>query len=107
MIVNEEQAQKAFDLLRETDEQHAQAKANLNAIEKHEKALLAILQRRYAGVEKTDAGQKREAYCDPEYTIWEAGFKQAMFEYHLLENKRDRAFTAIDIFRTESANSRR
>lgn len=107
MIVTEEQAQKAFNYLRDTDEQHAQAKADLAAIEKHEKALLAILQKGFAGIEKSDAGQKREAYASTDYKTWLDGYKQAVFEYHLLENKRDRAFTSLDIWRTESANARR
>ncbi len=106
MIVTEEQAEKAFTYLRDTDEQHAQAKADLAAIEKHEKALLAILQKGFAGIEKSDAGQKREAYASPDYKTWLDGYKQAVFEYHLLENKRDRAFTALELYRTDQATQR-
>lgn len=107
MIITDEQVQKAFDFLKENAREHAQARANFKAIEKHEKALLARLKYKHSAENKTDKAQEREAYCDPEYRTWEAGYKEALEGFALLENRRENAQIAIEIWRTASANERR
>ena len=105
MIVSDEDVQKAFDYLKSSELEHAQAKANLEGIKKHEKALIATLKLRSS--EKTSAAKEDEAYASNDYDEWEAGLKVAVEVFTLLENKRDRANTAIDLYRTCSANERR
>jgi len=105
MIITEEQSQKAFDYLRESEEPHAQAKSDLEALKKHEKALVAKL--KLQSGEKTSAAKEDEAHASTEYETWEAGMKQAQYNFSLIENKRDRAMTCLDLWRTASANARR
>lgn len=105
MIVSEEDAQKAFDFLRATEKEYAQAVADHDALKKHENALIATL--KLKSPEKTSAAKEDEAYASEGYKVWEAGMKEANFNLTLLENKRDRAHTTLDIWRTESANARR
>lgn len=105
MIVTEEQALKAFEFLKQTEQEHAQATADHDALKKHENALIAKL--KFQSVEKTSAAKEDEAYNSPEYAQWESGMKEANYILTLLENKRDRARTALDLWRTASANERR
>ena len=105
MIFTDKQAQHAFDYLKSSEEPHAQAKADLEAIKKHEKALVAKL--KLQSSEKTSAAKDDEAYASTEYETWEAGMKEAQYNFSLIENKRDGAMTCLDLWRTASANARR
>ncbi len=105
MIISDEVAEKAFQFLKDTEDKHAQAKADHDALKKHENALIATL--KVASSEKTSAAKEDEAYNSEEYKQWEAGMKQANYNLTLLENQRDRAMTALDLWRTASANARR
>ena len=105
MIVTDEEAHKAFEYLRSSEQEHAQAKADLESLKKHEKALVAKL--KIQSGEKTSAGKEDEAYSSTDYETWEAGMKEATYNLTLLENKRDRAMTTLDLWRTASANARR
>ena len=105
MIITDQDAQKAFDYLKSTEAEHAQATADFDSLKKHENALVAKLKLRSS--EKTSAAKEDEAYGSIEYETWEAGMKEANFNLTLLENKRDRAHTSLDLWRTESANARR
>lgn len=105
MTFTDEDCQKAYDYLKGTEDKFAQAKADHDALKKHENALIATL--KLASQEKTSAAKEDEAYASPEYTTWEAGMKAANYNLTLLENQRERAHTLIDIFRTVSANARR
>ena len=105
MIISDDDAHKAFEYLKLSEESHAQAKADLEALKKHEKALVAKL--KLQSSEKTSAAKEDEAYASTDYEQWEAGMKEAQYNFSLIENKRDRAMTALDLWRTASANARR
>ncbi|MHB8484090.1 MAG: hypothetical protein ACYDBV_15445 [Nitrospiria bacterium] len=105
MIITDEMAQKAFDYLRSTETEHAQSTADFDALKKHENALIATL--KLKSREQSNAAKETEAYASEEYKTWEAGMKEANYNLTLLENKRDRAHTTIDLWRTIQASSRR
>jgi len=105
MIVSDSDASRALKYLEETELQHAQAKANVKELEKHEKALIASIKANSS--KKTATEREEEAYSSSEYDVWKSGYKVAIEELTLLENKRDRAHTVIEVWRTCSASARR
>ena len=105
MIISDEKVEQAFEFLVKTAKEYAQAKADERHLEKHEKKLLAELKSKSS--EDSDAAKTREAYCMSEYTIWQEGYKDAVYKLAELETRRENAHLAIDIWRTESANTRR
>ena len=74
-------------------------------IEKGEKALIAALKLKSQA--KSGNAKEDDAYASQDYQTWLRGYAAAVENLTVLENKRGRAETVIELYRTESANHRR
>src|SRR4030067_769542 len=84
MIITDDEAHRAFEFLKSSEEPHAQAKADLEAIKKHEKALVAKL--KLQSGEKTSAAKEDEAYASTEYEQWFLFFCAICCVYGILKS---------------------
>ena len=105
MIVTDDDANRALRFLESTELEHAQAKSNVREIEKGEKALIAALKLKSPA--KSGNAKEDDAYASQDYQTWLRGYAAAVENLTVLENKRGRADTVIELYRTESANHRR
>lgn len=100
----EENAQKAINYLHETDEPHAMARAEYNALSELRKTVRAFC---YESAEGGVKDREMAAERHPDYIAHIEEIKQAEIEFHTLHNKRKRAELTVEMFRTYSANMRK
>jgi len=105
MIVTDDDANRALKFLESTELDHAQAKANVREIEKSEKALIAALKLKSPA--KSGNAKEDDAYASEDYRTWLRGYAAAVENLTVLENKRGRAETVIEMWRTCSASARK
>jgi len=100
----EQMAQLAIDYLASTDEPHARARAEYNALSELRKTVRAFCFEDSKGgvAERTMAAERHDDYVAHIEKI-----KQAEIAFHLLHNKRKRAELTVEMYRTWSANSRK
>jgi len=103
----EEQAEKALNYLASTDEEHANAKALLGALQEQRKTIKAMVYLQHIERGKGQGVSEQEAYNSEEYREHLEKIQNAEADYQLLQNKRKRADLTIEMFRTYSANQRR
>lgn len=104
MITLEAQANKAFDYLRETDEEHARLRSELEMQREMRKAIESTVFLTFDG---TAAERAHRAKASSEYQDQLESIKDLELAYFEIDNKRKRAFAQIDWFRTLSANIRK
>ena len=101
-----EKAEKALDFLASTDLSHAEAKAKLSALQEHRKTVKAAVYVDCVNAGKAQGIAEQLAYCDIKYREIIQQIEAAEIDAIHLTNKRKRAELTIEIYRTESANSR-
>lgn len=102
--ITEETVESAINFLASTDETHAVARAEYNALSELRKTVRA-----FCFSERTGGVKEREmaAECHPDYVAHIEKIKAAEIHFHTLHNKRKRAELTIELYRTYSANVRR
>ena len=101
---HEDRAQAAINYLASTDESHARARAEYNALSELRKTVRAFcFDKSEGGVKEREMAAER--HCD--YIAHIEKIKEAEIEFHLLHNKRKRAELTVEMFRTYSANVRK
>lgn len=105
MIVTDDDANRALRFLESTELEHAQAKSNVRELEKSEKALIAALKLKSQA--KSGNAKEDDAYASEDYKTWLRGYAGAVENLTVLENKRGRAETVIEMWRTCSASARK
>ncbi len=105
MIDYEKEANRAVNYLASTDEEHARARAEYNALSELRKTVKAFCfeSSKHQGVKEREMG----AYTDPDYVAHLEKIKVAEIEFHTLHNKRKRAELTVEMYRTHSANTRK
>lgn len=100
--ITRQSMEKALEYIAETDEPAARAKGLRKALERAFHTIEAA-----AFIEATGAigERKQTALASKEYREHTSKFEDAVYEDELLSNKRNRAFTTIDVWR--SLNSSR
>jgi len=103
-MITDEKVQLAVDYLASTDESHAKARAEYNALSELRKTVRAFCFDESKGgvAERTMAAERHDSYIAHIEKI-----KQAEIEFHTMHNKRKRAELTIDLYRTCSANVRK
>lgn len=100
----EKKAQVAINYLASTDEKHARARAEYNALAELRKTVRAFcFESSEGGVKEREMAAERH----PDYIAHIEKIKQAEIDFHLLHNKRRRAELTVEMYRTWSANTRR
>jgi len=94
----------AIQYLSSTDESHAKARAEYNALSELRKTVRAFCFEESKGgvAERTMAAERH-----PDYVEHIEKIKQAEIEFHTMHNKRKRAELMVDLYRTMAANSRK
>ena len=104
MSKQEDDAELAIKYLASTDETHARARAEYNALSELRKTVRA-----FCFCESKGGVKEREmaAECHDDYVNHIEKIKQSEIDFHLLHNKRKRAELTVEMYRTWSANSRK
>ena len=94
----------AVKYLASTDESHARARAEYNALSELRKTVRAFCFEESKGgvAERTMAAERH-----PDYVAHIEKIKQAEIEFHTMHNKRKRAEITVELYRTMAANSRK
>ena len=94
----------AVKYLASTDESHAKARSEYNALSELRKTVRAFCFEDAKGgvAERTMAAERH-----PDYVEHIEKIKQAEIEFHTMHNKRKRAELMVDLYRTMAANSRK
>jgi hypothetical protein len=104
MSKQEEDAELAVKYLASTDESHARARAEYNALSELRKTVRAFCFEDAKGgvAERTMAAERH-----PDYVAHIEKIKVAEIEFHTIHNKRKRAELTVELYRTWSANVRK
>lgn len=103
-MIDTKDVDRALKYLAETDEGHAKAKALVKALEHGFKTIKA---EEYLNAQGTNGEREQKAYASTAYKELTNRYAQAVVEFELMENKRERAVLTVDLYRTLSANQRR
>ena len=96
--------EKALDYLVATDEEAAKAKALMSFIEDKKKTVKATEMVKKDGA---ISGREMEAFASAPYLAVCEEYRDAVYDYELLRNRRKSAELVVEVWRTESANQRR
>ena len=104
-MITPERAERALKYLASTDEDHAKAKANVKA---KEMAIKTIKAAELLEVEGKTAGE-REARAECHSNVKQAkdDYSDAILDYELLNNERNRAVLTIEMWRSMNASLKR
>lgn len=103
-LPNEARVEKCLNYLAETDESFANLKASVGALEHGIKIAEAI---GFLDAEGTQETRKAEARASSGYEKAVESWENAKADFHLLENKRNRAFVEIEVWRSVNASRRK
>ena len=103
-LPDEKQIERAIHYLTETDKTFADLKAAVGALEHGIKIAEAL---GYLQAEGPQEARKAAARSSNEYRQAVDEWENCKAEFHLIENKRNRATTEIDVWRSLNANQRR
>tara|TARA_R110001583_G_scaffold8832_3_gene41748 strand:+ start:235 stop:555 length:321 start_codon:yes stop_codon:yes gene_type:complete len=99
-----EEAEKALEFLKNTDEQAAQMKSTKEWLYEKKKTILAMAMA--LSESKTQSGKEADAYASKSYQTWLLSYKDAVYDFETNRNKRLSAAIQIDIWRSYNANTR-
>jgi len=103
-MIKEKDVERAVNYLKDTDEEHAKARAEYNALSELRKTVRAFcFDESKGGVKEREmAAERHQDYIDHIEKI-----KAAEVHFHTLHNKRQRAVLTVDLYRTYAANTRK
>lgn len=103
--ITDESIESALNFLRDSSKSLADWKARFKYLEQKRKSLkaAAFLEADGANVAEREA----KAYRDEDYLKCLDEYKEAVYEYEILENQRRAAELRIEVWRTVNANQRR
>ncbi len=99
-----EDAEKALDYLKETDEPDAKFKARIEYLKEKKKTVIAWEQSE--SNEKSQAAKEQEAYNSAGYRGWMEEYQSALIDFHIMHNRRLTASLQIEVWRSINANTR-
>ena len=105
MNIDSERTEKALQYLVDTDGEHARIKAEFKAKENLTKTILAYEFR--DSTEKAQESKKMAAYASLTYCDHIEALKALEIDLQTMYNRRDTARLIIELYRTQSANTRK
>lgn len=99
-MITFEQAEKAWEYLRDTCDEAAEKEANFGYVTEYRKSKKAEVMARFAHLPVN--AQEREAYADQEYKEFLSVIEKAEFEYRKTQFLREAARIKISLFQTIS-----
>lgn len=103
-MVTEQDVEKAFDFLRDSAKEAAEARAHRVYLEEGRKRIKALIMSEHKDLPVS--AQEREAYSDPRYETHLEGLRIAVERDERFRWLKDAAIAKIDAYRTFSANQR-
>lgn len=102
-MIQDEEAERAVDFLRDSAEKAACARAERAFAEEYRKSMKALIMSHHEG---SVALQERNAYSDPKYIAHLEAIRAAVFQDELMRSQREAAQAKIQAWQTQSANLR-
>lgn len=102
-MITEERLTKALTYLAQTDEPFAKAKALMIGYENQEKTVLARVFLEHDG---TVAERDALARASSEFTQWREKYKESVYDYEIMRNKRNTESLIIEVWRSLEASKR-
>jgi len=99
-----EDAEKALDFLKDSDEQDAKLKARLEYLKEKKKNIIAFAQTE--SDKGSQAAKEQDAFMSMGYVEWLDEYKSAVYDHLLVNNRRKSASLQIEVWRSINANSR-
>ena len=103
-MITEQRLTQALKYLAETDEPAAKAKAYMLGLEGQEKTILAT---QFLGIEGTVAVRDATARTTQAYATWLTQYKESVYDFEILRNKRSTEALIVEVWRSLNANQRR
>jgi len=101
----EEKVERALPFLRDTDEEHAKAKARVKGLERKEKTIKAV---KFLDAHGSSVAEKEAVvHASNEYKQWTEDYENAVYDEQILANKRKRAELTIEVWRSVNASYKR
>lgn len=102
-MITEERLTKALQYLSTTDEPFAKAKALMIGYENQEKTVLAQVFLEHDG---TVAERDALARISKEFSEWREKYKESVYDYEIMRNKRNTESLIIEVWRSLEASKR-
>lgn len=103
-LITDERLERSLAYIAETDDEHAKLKTDMLRNEFKAKKVKAAVFLHMTG---TVAEREAQAMASDDYDEGMKSYFEVCGKFNALDNRRDREFIVIDVFRTISANSRR
>lgn len=104
MLPTEKDISKALDYLASTDEEEANARASVKALEERKKTIKAVA---FLDADGAQGERMEKAYASEEYKLFIEQYENKIADHAFLSNKRKRAELTIEVWRSINANQRR
>jgi len=99
MAITSERRETCLNYLAETDIEYAKAKALMIGLE-HQK--YTVLSTQQLDSDYSSIGEsKADAYTTKAYRLWRADYRDAVYDFELLKNKRSTATLIVELWRSE------
>jgi len=98
-MISAEKRDASLEYLVSTDEKIAEAKAVMISVENQKKSIIAI--QTLQSDLKSQGLREHDAYTTKEYWQWRDKYRDAVYEYEIIRNKRVTATLIVEIWRSE------
>ena len=104
-MVKDERMMQALKYLAETDEQAAAAKALMIGLEEQKRTVISIAM--LDSKEKSAAMKEVDARAGSDYIQWAGDYKNSVYQYEILRNKRITEALIVDAWRSCNSNKKK
>ena len=104
MMISEDRVDKALRFLRETDSVAARAKSLMVGLDEQKKTIFAT---EYLKSEGSQGDKKEMAHASENYIEHIKKYKDSVYDYEELRNRRQTEILVIETWRSQNANARR
>jgi len=101
--ITQERMEKSLEYLVSTDEPCAKAKSYLEGLKETKKTILAV---EFLSVEGTGQTKDAIALASDNFHIWQNSYKDAVYDYETMRNKRITETLVVETWRSLGANRR-
>lgn len=98
-MISNERLDKCINYLAETDQPYAKAKSFMLGIEHQKNTILGVQQ--LESDLKAVANKRADAYTSKAFEEWRREYRDAVYDFEILKNKRVTATLIIDVWRSE------
>jgi hypothetical protein len=104
-MISDNRMEKALAYLVDTDEKAAAAKALMIGLEEQKRTVISIAM--IASKEKSAAMKEVDARAGADYVQWAGDYKNSVYQYEILRNKRITEALVVDAWRSCNSNKKK